>query len=424
VNTMNEKLAALGRPDSSFLAEAKAEAKALTVGRTEFLKATGWRSEPAYKKAMAASGQFMYHYHLCCESNEDFRRQMDRFDELLEEKNLHLDRFGVSIDPSMALPRDIRAENRQGGSLYFESQADWDMLGMSRRMQPHLGDNMLGSPASVETVSCALKAGVTTIGNLSQFFGWDYPQFPDTAARAKATASAMAIMAEHAADGALIHSNLDDGYGDKAPDMGLLAGCALLEKYIADLLGAKLAHSFGDMFHSPYKRLVFLSALCRIHPEGMTGSMIFANKLGRSHTDIELNTAHMTTCLLYDMAGQRVYRTGHAVTTLANQGLTTDTTPEQVVRTLEYAREMEAYVPAVIETIDFAKVDRDADMLVARGKRFVEATLEYLANYIDVTDPYAMLLAVKTAGVGNLTAAFADRDGRSAVPTDYCLMHE
>ena len=53
------------------------------------------------------------------------------------------------------------------------------------------------------------------------------------------------------------------------------------------------------------------------------------------------------------------------------------------------------YVPAVIETIDFAKVDRDADMLVARGKRFVEATLEYLANYIDVTDPYAMLLAVK-----------------------------
>lgn len=37
---------------------------------------------------------------------------------------------------------------------------------------------------------------------------------------------------------------------------------------------------------------------------------------------------------------------------------------------------------------------------------------------------YAMLLAVKTAGVGNLTAAFADRDGRSAVPTDYCLMHE
>ena len=79
------------------------------MGRTEFLKATGWRSEPAYKKAMAASGQFMYHYHLCCESNEDFRRQMDRFDELLEEKNLHLDRFGVSIDPSMALPRDIRA---------------------------------------------------------------------------------------------------------------------------------------------------------------------------------------------------------------------------------------------------------------------------------------------------------------------------
>lgn len=421
---MSEKLAALGRPDASFLAGARAEAENLTVGRTNFLKATGWRSEPAYKKAMAAAGRFMYHYHLCCTDNEDFRRQMERFDELLEEKHLHLDWFGVSIDPAMALPRDIRAEHRQGGALYFETQADWDLLGMSQRMQPHLGDNMLGSPASEETVRSALAAGVTTIGNLSQFFGWDYPPFPDTAARARSTARAMVYMAAHAADGALIHSNLDDGYGDKAPDMGLLAGCALLEKYIADLLGAKLAHSFGDMFHSSYKRLVFLAALCRIHPEGMTGSMIFANKLGRSAADPELNTAHMTTCLLYDMAGQWVYRTGHAVTTLANRGLTADTTPEQVVRTLEYAREMEAYVPAVVETIDFDKVDRDAEKLVARGRLFLEAVLEYLANFIDVTDPYAMLLAVKTAGVGNLTAAFGARDGRGAVPTDYCLMHE
>ena len=421
---LKSKLGDLRETDASFLQEARERGRALKVGQTAFIKNSDYSSEVAYKRVMAKKGQIMYHYHLCCLDHADFRRQMADFEQLLPEHGVHLDRFGISIDPAMALPREIRDKNRKGGALFFQTQADWDMLGMSRRMQPHLGDNMLGSPASVETVSCALKAGVTTIGNLSQFFGWDYPQFPDTAARAKATASAMAIMAEHAADGALIHSNLDDGYGDKAPDMGLLAGCALLEKYIADLLGAKLAHSFGDMFHSPYKRLVFLSALCRIHPEGMTGSMIFANKLGRSHTDIELNTAHMTTCLLYDMAGQRVYRTGHAVTTLANQGLTTDTTPEQVVRTLEYAREMEAYVPAVIETIDFAKVDRDADMLVARGKRFVEATLEYLANYIDVTDPYAMLLAVKTAGVGNLTAAFADRDGRSAVPTDYCLMHE
>ena len=42
----------LKQTDGISLAEAKAEAKALTVGRTEFLKATGWRSEPAYKKAM------------------------------------------------------------------------------------------------------------------------------------------------------------------------------------------------------------------------------------------------------------------------------------------------------------------------------------------------------------------------------------
>lgn len=63
------------------------------------------------------------------------------------EHGVHLDRFGISIDPAMALPREIRDKNRKGGALFFQTQADWDMLGISPIMQPHLGDNMIGSPA-------------------------------------------------------------------------------------------------------------------------------------------------------------------------------------------------------------------------------------------------------------------------------------
>ena len=421
-DTMNEALHGLQELDSDFIAQARKSAKELVLGKTEFIKQSGFSSERAYKQSTTKTGEMMYHYHLCCDNNQVFKEQIAKFEELLTEKKLHLDRFGVSIDYSMALPSEIRNENRRGSAIYFENQEDWNMLGMSSMMQPHLGDNMIGSPASNETVASALKAGITTIGNVSQFFGWDYPEFQNVEARTKSTLQSIAFMAEHVEEGTLIHSNLDDGYGDKAPDLGTLIGCALLEKYIVEILmGAKIAHSFGDMFYSPMKRLVFLSALSQIHNGDMTGSMIFANKLGRNHKDVSLNVAHMSLYLPYDMAGQYVYQTGHAITTLANQGLTNDTTPEEVVRTLEYAKELEGYLPHVVETIDFTKIDKQAQAVVLRGKLFFEATLEYLSGFINVQDPYAMMLAVKKVGIKNLVDRFARKNDLNIIIADYGL---
>ena len=229
---LKSKLGDLRETDASFLQEARERGRALKVGQTAFIKNSDYSSEVAYKRVMAKKGQIMYHYHLCCLDHADFRRQMADFEQLLPEHGVHLDRFGISIDPAMALPREIRDKNRKGGALFFQTQADWDMLGISPIMQPHLGDNMIGSPACYETAACALQAGVTTMGNVSQFFGYEYPEFTDVDARVRSTLQAMALMAETRDKGALIHSNLDDGYGDMAPDMGLLLGCAKLEKYL------------------------------------------------------------------------------------------------------------------------------------------------------------------------------------------------
>lgn len=422
---LKSKLGDLREADASFLQEARERGRALKVGQTAFIKNSDYSSEVAYKRVMAKKGQIMYHYHLCCLDHADFRRQMADFEQLLPEHGVHLDRFGISIDPAMALPREIRAENRKGGALFFQTQADWDMLGISPIMQPHLGDNMIGSPACYETAACALQAGVTTMGNVSQFFGYEYPEFTDVDARVRSTLQAMALMAETRDKGVLIHSNLDDGYGDMAPDMGLLLGCAKLEKYLVeDLMGAKIAHSYGDMFFSPMKRLIMLSALKQLHGKDIVGSMVFTNKLGRNHKDISLNVPHLSMSLIYDMAGQYVYQTGHAVTTMANQGLTTDTTVEDVVKTLEYAKELEAYLPAVVDTIDFDKIDREAAKVCKRGEMFFEATLEALSQVIDVRNPYALLSALKRVGIKNLTAAFG-KDDSDVIVTDYNLFsHE
>ena len=205
--------------------------------------------------------------------------------------------------------------------------------------------------------------------------------------------------------------------------MGQLIGMALIEKYIAeDLLGAKVAHSFGDMFHSPYKRLVFLAALKQIHGDEAFGSMVFTNKLGRAKGQIGLNDAHLCTCLLFDMAGQVYYQTGHAVTVMADCGLDDQVTNEEIVRKLALARELEAYVPEVLHAIDFCAVDQEAADLVARGTQLKDNMLDYLNNFIDVKDPYIMMLAIKTAGVKNLVEELSDTmNCRGVMLTDYQL---
>lgn len=391
-------------------------------GKTNFIKRSGFASEEKYKEKMAEEGKFMYHFHLCCPSLEKLKRQMEELDQRLAEKNLHLDRFGVSLDYAMALPGNERKKYRSNEALYFEKQADWNMLGYSCHMQPHLGDNMIGSPASYENVKAALKAGVTTIGNMSQFFGWDYSEYPDLEMRTKNTLAAIQLMADCREYGTLIHSNLDDGYSGAAGDLGLLAGCALLEKYIVEeLLHAKLAHSFGDMFHSPFKRLVFLSALKKIHKGNMIGSMIFTNKLGRCNQDKSLNVVHLSECLLCDMAGQFLYRTGHAITTMANGGLTTDITSEEIVQTLEYARELEAYVPEFAKMIDQKEIDRTADIVIERGERFLENVLTALDRRIDIHDPYYLMLEIKRMGIGRLVQEAAPAAGEDVIVTDYAV---
>lgn len=109
---------------------------------------------------------------------------------------------------------------------------------------------------------------------------------------------------------------------------------------------------------------------------------------------------------------------------MANQGLTTDTTVEDVVKTLEYAKELEAYLPAVVDTIDFDKIDREAAKVCKRGEMFFEATLEALSQVIDVRNPYALLSALKRVGIKNLTAAFG-KDDSDVIVTDYNLFsHE
>ena len=405
--------------DSGWIQEAKIESSEFKTGKSKWVNESGFKNESVYKNTCAAAGQIMYHVHFCFKDWHQFDQQTAELEKQLAERNLKLDRFGVSIDASMALPKELRNDHGNHSALYFSDQSDWDRLASVSCSQVHLGDNMIGSPASFDSCVHALKAGITTMGNISQYFGWDYPEFPDNCSRTKETVKAILCMGVHKSEGALIHSNLDDGYGESTENIHELLGMALIEKYIVeDLCGAHLAPSFGDDFHSPYKRLLMLSALKQIYGDDLTGSMLFTNKLGRNHSDSSLNDVHLFDSLLFDMAGQVHYRTGHAVTVMADTGLHEKVTVEEIVRKLALAKEEEKYIGDVIKLINFEKIDEAAAIQKENGKHFATAVLDTLSSYVDIKNPYSLMLAIKTIGVKELVQQFSDPNVEK-IPTDY-----
>ena len=151
--------------------------------------------------------------------------------------------------------------------------------------------------------------------------------------------------------------------------------------------------------------------------------MVFTNKLGRCQQNVERNTAHLSQCLLTDMAGQYIYETGHAITVMGNHGLTIHTTPDEIIRTLEYAKELESYIPELVKTINADLIDHTADQIIKNGTWFFEQILSYFEKSVDITDPYALMLAIKRTGIQTLSHTLAP-EGTDTITTDYKLYHE
>ena len=70
-----------------------------------------------------------------------------------------------------------------------------------------------------------------------------------------------------------------------------------------------------------------------------------------------------------------------------------------------------------LHTSDFEKIDKIAYQELQKGKHFSEAVLSAFSSYIDISNPYAVMLAIKKVGVKNLVDSFAyDND---AIETDF-----
>ena len=125
---------------------------------------------------------------------------------------------------------------------------EWDGSARPMPIQPHLGDYMIGFPAGFQNTLRALAAGVTTIGNVGQYTAYDLIGGSDEIARHRGDrAGARHARGVPRRTARLAHSNLEDGSATQASHFGSYVGWAALELYVVeDLIGARLAHCFGN----------------------------------------------------------------------------------------------------------------------------------------------------------------------------------
>lgn len=395
-------------PDmQSVVADAEKIASGISIGETLFMKKHGVKSEGEYKRKMMKAGKITKHTHIGWNDWSTTEQGFKRVYEELEKAGSFIDRFGVCLDWIMGVPENYRDKFQAGGGLIFKTQDEWSAIGQVVPVQPHLGDHMIGSLNGVDNTVNALGAGVTTIGNLAHYYTYEYPGLDMELYRTEDYMKAIAIMAHFKDDGAIIHSNLDDGYGAQFHDLANLVGWAKLERYIAeDLLGARVSHCYGNLFSDSMLRIVFNRAMTMIDKYDTPGSFVNGNTIDYG-MDISRNYGALCAYSLADIVCQMKYPSGYAV---APVPLTEAMRVPSVDEILEAHKTIDMMIekaPYYEKFINWEKINSEAEILVTGGNAFFERVINAMDDLgIDINHAGQVASALKAIGAEQLEVAF------------------
>ena len=427
-----ENILDAGLPAASpIVSEGQSIAKDIEIGRTAFMDKMGVDSEKAYKRQCIRDGEIMFHAHIGLGSWEATAQALTYIYNIAERSDFVVDRAGMCLDRRMGLPAEYRHDVPAETGPTLESSRDWMQVGSTVPIQPHMGDFMIGFPASTGNTVKALKAGVTTIGNLSQFFSHEVPMWYDQITTTVETVQAMALMGRLRNKGVLVHSYLEDGLGALFYDCATVAGWAYLERYIVEqLLGGKLAHCIGGLTTDPVKRAGWVFALHEIHEHDCVGSMFYGDTISFTD-DFAVNRGIVGEYLLWDIMAQLACPTGHAVHPLPVTEAVRIPSAEEIAEAQAYGRQIEQAARRLVPHIDFSAANEFADTMVSVGKTVFTNALDGMEEAgVDINDPVQMLYVLKKLGpatfeemfgAGGLDDAYI-RGRKPLVPTDIYKM--
>jgi methylmalonyl-CoA mutase cobalamin-binding subunit len=341
----------------------------------------------------------MLHTHIGLDTWQETKSALLYLYDEMSKRGLVLDRFGLCLDRVMAYPPEMRHLVPRETGPQLKSMEDWIEVGQVVPIQPHAGDFMIGFPASVVNTESALRAGITTIGNLSQYFAHGVPNWTDEVKTAVETAKAIAIMGRLKAKGTLVHSYLDDGFGALFTDYADVVAWAYLEQYIVEsLCGAKLAHCFGGVTVEPMTRVGWVFIMREIHGADCLGSMWYGDTISFSE-DFDRNLGLDAEYLLWDMIAQLVCPTGHAVLPLPVTEAVRIPNAKDILQAQVMARRIEESARRMAPHVDLSQAQAIKDRLIGPGRAvFIRALAGLKAEGVDVQNPLQMLFVLKKMG--------------------------
>ena len=370
---------------------------------TAFLRANDASSEAEYKRRCRDQGRVMYHMQVGLSTWPATEVALAEVCAALAEHGHTVDRFGLALDRAMGMPEAERhlAVKETGPRLGVH---EWQRLGEAAPIQPHLGDYMIGLPAGFQNTLRALSAGVTTIGNFGQYSAYHLIGGSDEVLVTEESVRALAAIAALRDHGALAHSNLEDGSATQASHFGAYVGWAALELYVVEnLIGARLAHCFGNTIQSPEYRAVVHFALDDLRGRDSIGSMIYGNTVDHRPGDRAHNTAAITEQLMCDIALQLRRPTGHAVNPVPLTEAERIPSAAEIVEVHLIAHDIERDVRTSPDLYDWPRLERLGSMTAEYAIEFRDRALAMLdGEGVDVRDAAQVMLALRRTSMADL----------------------
>jgi len=400
----------------SIIREGHCIAKDIHIGRTAFMDKMGVDSELEYKRRCIRDKKIMYHAHIGMNTWEATIKALTYIYQAAEKNGISIDRAGLCLDRRMGLPKEFRGKIPAETGPTLDSMEDWMQIGHIVPIQPHMGDFMIGFPGSTENTLNALKAGVTTIGNLSQFFAHEVPMWHDKITTTVETVRAMSIMGALKEKGTLLHSYIEDGFGALFYDCATMAGWAFLERYIVEnLLGGKLAHCIGGLTTDPVKRAGWIFALHEIHEQECIGSMFYGDTISFTDNFI-FNKGLVGEYLTWDIMAQLECPTGHAIHPLPVTEAFRVASAEEIAEAQIYGSRIEETARRLLPHIDFSASYAFSEKVVSAGKSVFADSMDGLKEAgVNIHDPIQMLYSLKQLG----PAVFEEMFGAGKVDEFY-----
>lgn len=380
-------------------------ASGITIGETLFFKEHGVRSEAEFKRKAIKEGFISKHSHVGWNSWDETAKNVEYIYKELQRRDSYLTRIGFIFDWVMGVPEQYRSKLQAGTGLIFKNPDEWKALGQIVPIQPHLSDHMIGCPNALENACFALEAGVTSIGNVSHYFTYEYPGLNLERERTVNSMLAFALMGKF--DGTIVHTNVDDGFGNQFHDLANLAGWVMMERYLVEeLLGASMTFSYGNLFSDPISRIVFNLLIDATNVKKTPGTMVFGNTIDYG-LDFPRNYGALSSFSLADAICQRHNPTGHAVASVPVTEASRIPTPEEIVdghccidTMIEKSKYLEPFM-------DWNKIYAERDILLATGNIFFERLMNGLEDLgVDTKHPGEMFASLKAIGAKQLEVHF------------------